>query len=68
MGLPKYAASTPRALLVQFVCKSSCGKGRYGRVSKPSWTEQGPKTDPELFVICLRCGGKQFDSYNWVHV
>ncbi len=68
MPLPKYAASTPRNLLVQFLCKSSCGKGRYGRVSKSNWSSQGVNTDPELFVTCLYCGGKQLDSYNWARV
>lgn len=68
MDVPKYAASTPRALLVQFICRS-CGKSRYGKVSKPSWTAQGVgMDDPGQFVKCLHCGVKQFDSYNWARV
>ncbi len=68
MSIPNYAASTPRELLVKFLCKSSCAKGRYGRVSKSPWSSQGVNTDPDLFVTCLVCGGKQRDSYNWARV
>lgn len=65
MSLPKYASSR---YLVQFFCKSKCGKDRYGRVSKVPWPAAGPNTDPDLFVTCLMCNGTQRDSYNWAPV
>jgi hypothetical protein len=68
MQLPKYASSTPSQYLVHFLCKSKCGTGRYGRVSKIPWHSAGPNTDPDLFVTCLVCSGTQRDSYNWAHV
>jgi hypothetical protein len=68
VAIPKYAQSTPRTQLVKFLCKSSCGKTRYGRVSKALWPSTGPNLDSDLYVTCLRCGGRQHDNYNWIRV
>jgi hypothetical protein len=68
MVLPKYAQSTPKHLLVKYFCKRKCANTRYGRVSKVPWTPVGLNDDPELFVTCLFCGGKQSDKYNWIRM
>lgn len=68
MALPHYAQSTPKHLLVKFLCKSLCNTSRYGQVSKFPWTREGPNQDPGLYVTCLRCGGTQRDKYNWASV
>ncbi len=65
MAIPKYAQHVPKHRLVQYLCKSSCIKTRYGEVSKYPWSSDGANYDPDLFVTCLRCGGIQRDSYNW---
>lgn len=66
MPIPQYAQSTPRHLLVKYLCKSRCGTSRYRRVSKFPWSREGVNQDPDLYVTCLKCGGKQYDKYNWV--
>lgn len=68
MTIPQYAQRVPRHLLVQFLCKSSCHKVRYGQVSKHPWSSAGPNMDRELFVTCLMCGGIQYDNYNWMRL
>ncbi|MGQ7957639.1 hypothetical protein ACUTAF_07975 [Pseudomonas sp. SP16.1] len=70
MAWPKYAASyeDKKHLLVQYLCKRKCNAQRYGLVSKQPWVPAGADEDRSLFVTCLKCGGQQFDSYNWVRL
>jgi hypothetical protein len=65
MPVPSYAQDTPRSHRIKFFCKGSCSKGRYGRVSKIPYPTHGVNTDREMYVTCLWCGHKQYDTYNW---
>lgn len=67
-GLPQYAAGVPRHMLVKCLCKGSCGKMVYAKVSKYPWREAGAAGDPELWATCLRCGNESSDEYNWIRV
>lgn len=67
--IPKYASAYPRDQLAYFLCKSpKCNSSRHGLVSRHPWTKGGAMLDQTLFVTCLKCGTKQYDSYNWSHV
>lgn len=66
MPIPKYAQATPPSQLVEFLCKTSCRQKRYGKVSKESWGSDNSRPAPDLWVTCLRCGGEQNDSSNWI--
>lgn len=68
MQIPKYALNAPRNRLVRFLCKTMCRATRVGEVSKMDWNANGVKNDPELYVTCLKCGGRQQDVSNWVRV
>jgi hypothetical protein len=66
--IPKYAQHVPQNLLVRCLCRGKCGKLMYAKASKSDWTRQGPTMDPAIFAICLRCGYRATDEYNWLHV
>lgn len=65
MKLPQYAQNIPRHLLVRFTCKGKCQSGTYGRVSVPDW-ETADKATNDVYVVCLKCGVRATDYYNWV--
>jgi hypothetical protein len=68
MQIPQYAKHIERHKLVNFFCKSSCKKMRWGEVSKSSWQGDGTGIDHDLYVTCLRCLGRQFDKSNWIRI
>ncbi|SEB78611.1 hypothetical protein SAMN05216178_2252 [Pseudomonas saponiphila] len=63
--IPQYASRHPVDQLAQYFCKT-CSKMRLGRVSRSGWTTDGSNLDRELYVICLKCGNRQYDNYNWL--
>lgn len=68
MRLPKYAQAAVRSRLVRFFCKTGCRSTRYGEASKSSWDVTDVRIDPDLYVTCLKCGGRQPDKSNWTRV
>lgn len=65
-SVPAYAAGVPLQLLVTFFCQSACKDQGVGKASRSTWESFAPTGDTTLFVTCLRCGGVQYDSFNWV--
>lgn len=65
MAMPKYAQDVPRRQLVRLLCRGGCGATRYAEVSKIPWSKSDAVNDHELFAVCLRCGYKARDNYNW---
>ena len=67
--IPAYAAGHPREQLAYYLCKSpKCVISRHGLVSRAPWVSGGAAIDHDLYVTCLKCGERQYDSYNWAHV
>jgi hypothetical protein len=68
MALPKYAQSTPRNYLVRIECRGKCNESRFAKLSKLPWLRHGPNEDQDMWAVCLVCGYKATDSYNWLVV
>jgi hypothetical protein len=67
MKLPKYAQGVSSSLLVRYTCKGRCQSGAYGKVSLPDW-ETADKSTNDVYVVCLKCGVRATDHYNWARV
>ena len=66
MPTPRYAQHVPQHLLVRILCRVSCGKTRYARVSTDHWSSTDTDPDSEVYATCLKCGYEARDPYNWM--
>ncbi|MCB2173381.1 hypothetical protein KQH65_11640 [archaeon] len=65
-NLPQYAKSTPHEYLVKILCRN-CGSTRWARMNTPftGKTAMREANFGELEAICLKCGYRATDNYNW---
>ena len=65
-NLPQYAESTPHEYLIRILCRD-CHKTRWAKMNKPFTGITAIKKAGfgEIEALCLKCGYRATDSYNW---
>jgi len=65
-GLPNYAQRCDQKFLTKLFCRS-CGSGTWAKLNKP-YPGKGALHDAEMGeyeAVCLKCGTRATDNYNW---